>query len=72
MRTYVWAPAGVGATGKVTSVKVPTTASGEYLLSAVRIDLSRELEPSDLRLFAAEPAVASGAVDVAAPDEGTW
>jgi hypothetical protein len=72
VRTYVWAPNGIGATGKVTSVRVPTTASGEYLLSAVRIDLSRELEPADLRLFAAGPTRVSALTDLATPDDGTW
>ena len=69
--SYVWVPNGTVATGNVRTMPAPTTKSGQYVLSAVRIDVSPELDTSDLRLFQQQQRHA--VVDRAtARDDGEW
>lgn len=48
-----WAPEGIGVGPTVVHRPATTTRSGEYLLQAVRIDLSPPIDPGSLRIFSA-------------------
>jgi hypothetical protein len=49
--SHAWATSGIGEDSEVTRIPLPMTASGQYLLFSIRMDLGPTLDPKVLSIF---------------------